>query len=149
MERKKRLCLFALCCGVMAAALFGRRLPDWDGDYWQLLHQNRNLIPLDTLKRYVRLLNGNYSLALRRHAAANLAGNLVLFVPLGYFPPLLWRSFRPLWRCLLKSTLMITAIELLQLVTLLGSCDVDDLLLNLLGVTLGYALSKLQEPEPR
>ena len=148
MERKKRLCLFTLCCAVMAVLLFGRSLPPMDGDYWQLLNQNRNLIPLATLKRYVRILNGNYSPALRRHAAANLAGNVALFLPVGYFAPLLWDSFRPLWRCLLKSALIITAIELVQLLTLLGSCDVDDLLLNLLGVTIGYALSRLQGPEP-
>ena len=38
---------------------------------------------------------------------------------------------------------VIAAVEAVQLFTLLGSCDVDDLLLNLLGVLLGWGLLRL------
>jgi len=31
----------------------------------------------------------------------------------------------------------------LQLLTLLGSCDIDDLLLNLMGTALGYGVFRL------
>jgi glycopeptide antibiotics resistance protein len=74
---------------------------------------------------------------------------VVLFLPMGYFLPMLWEQFRPLWRCLLNGALIITAIELIQLLTLLGRCDIDDLLLNLLGIALGYALYCLQEHPDR
>ena len=40
--------------------------------------------------------------------------------------------------------LLILAVEILQLVTLLGSCDIDDLLLNILGAAMGYVLWKLR-----
>ena len=35
---------------------------------------------------------------------------------------------------------LIVCVELVQLVTLLGHCDVDDLILNLIGVSMGYLL---------
>ena len=57
-------------------------------------------------------------------------------------------KLQKLWKTLLCVTLMITAVELAQLFTLVGSCDVDDLLLNLLGAGLGYGLYKLtQKPD--
>ena len=39
---------------------------------------------------------------------------------------------------LLTCTLSITLVEVLQLVTLLGSLDIDDLILNLFGMLVGY-----------
>ena len=41
---------------------------------------------------------------------------------------------------LLMCILAIALVEVLQLVTLLGSCDIDDLILNLSGMILGYLL---------
>ena len=35
---------------------------------------------------------------------------------------------------------IIVSIELTQWLSLLGSCDVDDLILNLVGTTLGFAV---------
>ena len=144
MKRKTWLRFFAACCIVTALLLFGRTRYDMTADYWQQVKMNCNLHPLQTVFRYFRLLTGDYSPYLRRHAFANLVGNVLLFIPLGYFPPLLWESFRPLWRCLLWSALIITAAELLQLLTLLGRCDIDDLLLNLLGTLLGHTIYRLQ-----
>ena len=39
--------------------------------------------------------------------------------------------------------LLMDPIELLQLLSRLGTCDVDDLLLNLVGTTMGFVLYKL------
>lgn len=38
---------------------------------------------------------------------------------------------------------IIVAVELLQLFTLLGSCDIDDLILNMIGAFLGYGLFRM------
>lgn len=149
MERKDWKLVFAVYCGLMVCLLFGRVRHDGAADYWQQVAGNLNLYPLHTVRRYLRLLDGTYSTYLRRHAAANLAGNVVMFLPLGFLPPLLWKGFRPLWRCLLRCGAIITAVELIQLFTLVGSCDVDDLLLNLLGVALGYGLHRLLPGEPQ
>ena len=46
-------------------------------------------------------------------------------------------------KALLCAALIITAVEIAQLLTLVGSCDVDDLILNLAGSTVGYILYKI------
>lgn len=66
-------------------------------------------------------------------------GNILMFVPLGFLPPLLWKWFR--WfRVLLISLIAILCIELLQ--PLAGrSFDIDDLILNSFGSIIGLAIS--------
>jgi len=75
-----------------------------------------------------------------RLAIVNLFGNIALFVPLGYFLPRLWEGLRKWWRTWLATLLVMTAVELTQLFTLRGTCDVDDLILNLLGAAIGYGI---------
>ena len=67
-----------------------------------------------------------------------LLGNIVMFLPIGFFAALLWREVT--WkRILLIGFLTTLFIECWQL--LIGrSFDVDDLLLNTLGVLLGGLL---------
>ena len=63
-----------------------------------------------------------------------------MFVPLGYGLPGLWqrqRSPRWFWMTVFG---IILGIETVQLLAMLGSWDVDDLLLNLLGSGVGYWL---------
>ena len=118
----------------------GRTMP---GEYAALLHTNCNLTPLRTIRSYLLVLRRSSSPTMRRYAVVNLAGNIGMFVPLGVLPPLLWPCLRRLPRLLLSAAAVIAAVEAVQLFTLLGSCDVDDLLLNLLGVLLGWGLLRL------
>ena len=69
----------------------------------------------------------------------NLAGNVLIFAPLGFLPPLLWRRWRHFWAAVALSAGVSCLIEFLQL--FLGrSVDVDDVILNTLGGLLGYVL---------
>lgn len=75
----------------------------------------------------------------------NLAGNIIMFVPFGFFAALLWRGYT--WKRALLTGFCITAfIECWQL-CVGRAFDIDDILLNTLGVFCGYllwaALSKL------
>lgn len=138
-----RFCFF-LYAAVMLWLLFGQRFGDVDiSGYQQQLQSNMNLQPLATVRLYIRLLSGGYSETLMRHAFINLVGNVVLFVPLGIFLPGIWQKMRKFFVFLLTVAVSIVAVELLQLVTLLGSCDVDDLLLNVAGALLGFGIWKL------
>lgn len=145
MTRKKRAWLcFGLYCALMLWLLFGQRV-GWigSGTYWQQLRDNSNLEPFDTVRRYLWVLRHSASRSQIRHAVINLGGNVAMFVPLGVFTPCLWPKMRKFGRHFLTMVVTIVTIELLQLFTLLGSCDVDDLLLNLVGTTLGFAIWKL------
>ncbi len=68
-----------------------------------------------------------------------LAANVILFMPFGLFPALLWRGFR--WRRALFTGGCITlSIETCQL--FIGrTFDIDDLMLNTLGVFGGWLLA--------
>lgn len=91
-----------------------------------------NFKPLHTIKLYIRILPSPIALL-------NLIGNVVGFVPLGFFPPMLFKKKSWFWRTLSFGLLAILLIESTQLVTGIGEFDVDDILLNMLGVFLGRA----------
>lgn len=91
-----------------------------------------NLEPLHTIKLY---WNWNH----HYWSTVNLAGNLLVFVPLGMLLP---ASFRRMGfvKTMALGLVFILAIEFSQLFTGLGEFDVDDILLNFLGVLGGYLL---------
>lgn len=78
-----------------------------------------------------------------------VAGNIVLFLPLGALLPLIERKNSCFWRCLLIALLCSVCIELSQYLLGLGvgyryrNVDVDDLLLNTLGGALGWGIYQL------
>ena len=86
-----------------------------------------NLVPFQTIRFY--LFSGRVSDTI---AFQNIVGNIVAFMPIGVLIPLLRRDLS------LKFTFFFSlalsgAIEITQYLTGLGSCDIDDLILNVLG----------------
>ena len=106
--------------------------------YAQQLRDNMNLMPLHTIGSYWKVVSRMEFNPLFFHCVINLGGNIFLFIPIGYFLPRLWPVLRNFFLFLLTCTLAIILVELLQLVTLLGCLDIDDLILNLFGMILGY-----------
>lgn len=132
---------FGCYCLLMLWLLFGQRIAGWSGmDYWEQVQGNLNLMPFRTIRNYIhvglRITNG----PLFRHIVINLLGNVVMFVPLGFFLPGVFPSFRSFRRCIVRACLIIVGIELVQLFTLLGSLDVDDLILNGISAAMGYGI---------
>lgn len=135
---------FGLYVILMLYFLFFQRIADRgapDRAEWMLW--SVNWVPGKTVVLYLRAarlaFEGSLSAWMLWYAAVNLVGNLVVFVPLGIFLPALWPWQRKWLRCLLTSAVLIAAVELIQLATMLGSCDIDDWILNLLGVMAGFA----------
>ena len=145
MDRKKwSVLLFSLYTAWMIWLLFGQRMGySSDRTYWERLLANLNYQPWDTVSRYLWVLRHSANQTQIRHAIINLGGNVIMFVPLGFFAPCIWSKMRKFGWHLLAMVVTIVSIELLQLFTLLGSCDVDDLLLNLVGTTLGFLVWKI------
>ena len=139
-RRKVNTVLFALYLGALFWVLFHREPYHTDLPYWGQVSAAVNLMPLRTVRLYLRLIRRGM---LTKLAVTNLVGNLILFLPLGGFLPVLFPALRRLWKTLAVCTLVIVAVELSQVLLLLGSCDVDDLILNLLGASAGYGLAKL------
>lgn len=131
---------FAAYSLLMLWLLFVRGRQAAPGDYWQQVRQNLNLVPLRTIGLFLYLLTQRQDLGLVRESIVNLGGNVILFIPLGFFLRALFPKLNKLWRTLLAAALTVTVVETAQLLLLVGSCDIDDLLLNLLGTAIGYAL---------
>ncbi len=69
----------------------------------------------------------------------NLLGNILIFVPYGFLVAMASR-YRGFWKTFVYSFGLSLGVEVFQLVTRVGSFDVDDILLNTLGGVLGYLI---------
>ena len=109
--------------------------------------------PFQTILLFLNVImnaeNNGYSESLLRMSYANLFGNVAAFIPLGFFIPRLFRKMRRLLRTVLLAGCIILSVEVLQYYTSLGSCDIDDIMLNLLGVFIGYLIFKVLFPKRR
>ena len=70
---------------------------------------------------------------------ANLAGNILIFIPFGFFVPMS-RERKSILATTIGAFLLSLVIESIQLYTRVGCFDVDDLLLNTLGGVTGYII---------
>lgn len=131
------MAVFGLYCLMMLWLLFFRRIGRENADMLM------NARPFDTIKRYLWVLSNSTDLNQRRFAAANLAGNVGLFVPLGIFLPIIFAKMRKFALFMLSALTIIFAVELCQYISLLGVCDVDDLLLNTAGAVFGWLIWKM------
>lgn len=93
-----------------------------------------NLVLFKEIKRFIRYreILGTKAVLL------NLAGNVVSFIPFGLFLPLLAHRCRRFGYVTMLSFDFSLMVELIQLISKVGSFDVDDLLLNTIGGALGY-----------
>ncbi len=70
----------------------------------------------------------------------NFTGNVVMFMPFGFFPPLLWRASGR--KAIAAGFFASLFIEITQLF-LPRSTDIDDLILNTAGAALGFLIYRL------
>jgi glycopeptide antibiotics resistance protein len=90
-----------------------------------------NFVPLKTILPY---LFGHKGLLI---AGINLVGNVALLVPIGFLLPFLYRSMT--WKMsVLIGVAVGLAIEVTQTALKVGIFDIDDVILNALGVVIGY-----------
>lgn len=95
-----------------------------------------NLVPLKEISRFI-----TYSKKLGMGVvAANLLGNVIAFIPFGLFLPVLTKHRFGIVGMTVLSIELSMLIEILQLVSKVGSFDIDDIILNTLGGIIGYLL---------
>ncbi len=108
---------------------------DWYGRSGVREEYRYNLVLFTEIKRFIE-----YREALGAFAVfTNLFGNILIFVPYGFFISMASRS-RGFFLTLFYSFGLSLCVEVFQLLTRVGSFDVDDLLLNTVGGILGYVL---------
>lgn len=145
-RNKLHLALFILYTLFVLWLLLARPRELLTAPYWHHTARHFNPFPLRTIRLYLDLLfrRGRPDFVLQ--ALANLAGNILLFIPLGYYLPALFAPLRGFWRTLLWGAAAVCIVEAAQMLLLVGTCDIDDLLLNSLGIALGYLVYSLSAP---
>ena len=108
------------------AESYGRVLSEREYSY--------NLQPLKEIKRFwiYREQLGFFAVF------TNIIGNVLCFVPFGAIFPVLNRKTRHFVVVVLLSFQFSLIVECIQLISKVGSFDVDDLLLNTIGGMIGY-----------
>ena len=111
----------------------------WNRELFEMYVQNSlNLVPFKTVLQY--FYRGTIS-----QFVVNIIGNLVCLMPLGILLPLNFEKQRRTGIFLMTCVLIVSAVEILQFATLSGSCDIDDLILNVGGAFLIYLFTKNKE----
>ncbi len=98
-----------------------------------------NLVPFREMQRFI----SKWETVGAVSALLNTLGNVIGFIPLGIFVPILFKKTRRVWKQLLMGFMVSLAVETIQLVLDVGVFDVDDLILNTVGTIVGYALFRL------
>ncbi len=68
--------------------------------------------------------------------------NIIMFIPLGFLLPYIWKSFRNLKYIIFSSFIFSLSIELTQLLNR-RTTDIDDLIMNTIGGILGFIIFKI------
>ena len=89
-----------------------------------------NLIPL------VHLLDYNDA----RDIVWNIVGNVTMFIPSGIVLPFVYKKLNRFGKVAAAGTFISLCIEILQLPFASRASDIDDLILNTLGVLIGYGV---------
>ena len=98
-----------------------------------------NLVPFHEIKRFIQY----YEVLGMEAVLLNLAGNVAAFVPFGFFLPVFSERCRRFVNTVYYSLELSLLVELIQLITKVGSFDVDDIILNTIGGAIGYIIYKV------
>ena len=140
--KKILVCLFFLYGIVLAEILFVGREAELSVPLREYFVSRANLVPFRTIIRYVKFFLSRMDRESVLLAAWNLGGNFLLFMPMGFFLPVLLSSEKAFGRTFGLVFLTVFAAEVLQGVLRVGVPDVDDLVTNMAGACVGMLLSK-------
>jgi len=107
------------------------------------LKNSINLIPFKEISFYAVNVFTSQSVP-SGYALQSILGNLVAFAPMGFFLPVLFKRQRKLWVFTLTILGLLVLVETAQLFLMVGSCDIDDIILNAAGALLVYGVLKLR-----
>ncbi|MFR3182029.1 MAG: VanZ family protein [Clostridia bacterium] len=101
-----------------------------------------NIIPFNTIIEYIKgLITNNIN---KKIVISNLGINLILFAPMGVFISILFKDkIKNIKQFILAMIIVLFSVEMLQFITLRGSMDIDDIILNITGAIVGYELMQL------
>jgi len=104
--------------------------------------EHLNLILFKKIFHYLQTMN--YATGMR-NIIVNIGGHMLMFTPFGFFLPRINKRFQNIRFFIGIALLIMFLIEGLQYITMSGSFDVDDALLNMIGAIIGFVF--LRNPD--
>lgn len=92
-----------------------------------------NLLPLMNLFDYDS----------KRDLILNVVGNIAMFIPSGVVLPIVYKRLDSFWKVLVTGAGISLCIEIIQLPFSVRATDIDDFILNTVGVIVGYGIYSL------
>lgn len=94
---------------------------------------NYNLIPFRSMSIQIEHITQWWALK-------DLLGNIIPFIPFGFLLPIAYKKFSSAIKVFFTGLASILLIEIFQFFTKLGSFDIDDIILNMIGIVCGYLM---------
>lgn len=106
------------------------------------LNTSFNIIPFKTITMYIsKYVSGYFSTKIFLY---NIIGNIVALMPFAFFLPLIFKKQNKFKTFFITMIIVVALIEGLQFITLSGSCDIDDFILNVGGACLLYGILSIE-----
>ena len=111
-------------------------------DGWKTGNKSRfvtgnQYIPFKTIIEYVKYVHSFDDWFVK-----NLACNVLMFMPFGFLVPLFVKKNK-VWQVLIYGIITSIMIEFLQVLLAVGTGDIDDVILNTMGVFIGFGIYKI------
>ena len=108
-----------------------------NGSVQPLIYDASSVFPLwVNLVPFVNL----FDYASKRDLLLNVIGNTAMFIPSGIVLPIIYKKLNNFWKVVAAGAMISLCLEVLQLPFSVRASDVDDLILNVLGVAIGYGI---------
>lgn len=98
-----------------------------------------NLVPFNEITRYFQ----HYDVVGCTLFLINIVGNVAAFMPFGFFLPIISRRSKKWYNTVMLGFGFSLTLETLQLIFMVGSFDVDDMILNTLGAAVGFTVYQI------
>ncbi|WP_407270739.1 VanZ family protein [Radiobacillus sp. PE A8.2] len=110
--------------------------PKLQADYIDVSH---NITPFKTIFTYILNLH-HYNFDTWFY---NTIGNVLMFIPLGFLLPLTSNNFKRFTQTIVTSVILSFSIEFTQYLAKLGVFNIDKIILNFIGCSIGFYAFKL------
>ena len=104
----------------------------------EYLERYLNVEPFGMIRRYIHgFMIGSVSL---KSFMMNIVGNFILFMPFSFFLPTFYRKQNNFFVFFFTVALMSAAAEVIQVLFMMGTGDIDDLIMNTVGACVLFGL---------
>lgn len=108
--------------------------------FFEYIKYYTNIIPFKTIGAYFNVFFDERMVS--TISIENLVGNLILFLPMGIYFPYFVSKLNSLSFYSTAIIILLFTLEIIQLTTRRGVFDIDDIILNMIGALIGFAIWK-------